>query len=115
MLQDHYVKNARISLQYAFPWGQETVDSVIVISDLHQHMDTKQCSELPFSEESKLHAIQIKTDLNKGIRICLGQLTRHQLFKNGIALSSEYKNYHYPVDKAFGFRTPTLVSDLSHW
>ena len=61
---------------------------MIVISDLHQHMDTKQCSELPFSEESKLHAIQIKTDLNRGIRKCPGQLTRRQ-FKRRIALSSE--------------------------
>ena len=51
-------------------------------------MDTKQCSELPFSEEAKLHAIQIKTDLNRGIRKCPGQLTRHQ-FKRWIALSSE--------------------------
>lgn len=57
---------SQTTVQYAFPWGQETVDSMIVISDLHQHMDTKQCSELPFSEESKLHAIQIKTDLNRG-------------------------------------------------
>ena len=67
-----HVNNALISFQYAFPWGQETVDSMIVISDLHQHMATKQCSELPYSEESKLHVIQIKTDLNRGIRKCPG-------------------------------------------
>ena len=107
MLRGHYVKNALISFQYAFPWGQETVDSMIVISDLHQHMDTKQCSELPFSEESKLHAIQIKTDLSRGIRRCPGQLTRHQLFSR-LSLNGHLCKTDTPVKQ-----TPSVGPCLS--
>jgi len=52
-------------IQYAFPWGLETVDSLTVRSDLHNHMTNEQ-HKLLFNKESTPHVIQIKTDLNRG-------------------------------------------------
>lgn len=58
--------NSQTFVQYAFPWGQETVDSLTVRCDVHKHLPTEQNSRLPFSKDLKPHVIQIKTDLNRG-------------------------------------------------
>lgn len=53
-------------LQYTFPWGKESVDSMTVRSDLHKCMTNEDCNGLPFNKESIPYVIQIKTDINTG-------------------------------------------------
>ena len=52
--------------QYMFPWGQESVDSITVRSDLHKCIGTDEFRGLPFNKKSIPHVIQVKTDLNRG-------------------------------------------------
>ena len=49
-----------------FPWGQESVDSITVRSDLHKCIGTDEFRGLPFNKKSIPHVIQVKTDLNRG-------------------------------------------------
>ena len=49
-----------------FPWGQESVDSITVRSDLHKCIGTDKFRGLPFNKKSIPHVIQVKTDLNRG-------------------------------------------------
>ena len=52
--------------QYMFPWGQESVDSITLRSDLHKCIGTDEFRGLPFNKKSIPHVIQVKTDLNRG-------------------------------------------------
>ncbi|XP_020610412.1 uncharacterized protein LOC110048987 isoform X2 [Orbicella faveolata] len=58
--------NHQTTIQYTFPWGKESVDSMTVSSDLHKYMTDEDCSGLPFNKESMPYVIQIKTDINTG-------------------------------------------------
>ena len=49
-----------------FPWGQESVDSITVRSDLHKCIGTDEFRGQPFNKKSIPHVIQVKTDLNRG-------------------------------------------------
>lgn len=53
-------------MQYAFPWGKETVDSLTVRSDLRKHLTVEQKTKLMFNKDSIPHIIQITSNLNAG-------------------------------------------------
>lgn len=53
-------------IKYMFPWGQESIDSITVRSDLHKCIGTDEFRGLPFNKKSIPHVIQVKTDLNRG-------------------------------------------------
>lgn len=53
-------------VKFMFPWGQESVDSITVRSDLHKYIATDEFRGLPFDKKSIPHVIQVKTDLNRG-------------------------------------------------
>lgn len=81
-----------ISLQYSFPWGKESIDSMTVRSDLHKHLTNEELSGLPFSKESLPCIIQIKTDLNTGKTlkaVCLVWFLFVWLSGSGVQLTSD--------------------------
>lgn len=58
--------NSQTFIQYAFPWGKETVDSLTVRSDLRKHLTVEQKTKLMFNKDSIPHIIQITSNLNAG-------------------------------------------------
>ncbi|KAL9988566.1 hypothetical protein ACROYT_G003024 [Oculina patagonica] len=58
-------------IQYSFPWGKESIDSMTVRSDLHKRLTNEECNVLPFNKESLPYVIQIKTDFNTGFMALL--------------------------------------------
>ncbi|XP_029213622.2 glycine--tRNA ligase-like isoform X2 [Acropora millepora] len=58
--------NSQTFVQYAFPWGKETVDSLTVRSDLRKHLTVEQKTKLMFNKDSIPHIIQITSNLNAG-------------------------------------------------
>ena len=53
-------------MQYAFPWGKETLDSLTVRSDLLKYLTVEQKTKLMFNKDSMPHIIQITSNLNAG-------------------------------------------------